>query len=92
MLGFAVAFAFRRACNLCPALQELTEEERYRVANDVLHRSKQQGNCLAIGGGFATTWKDTLRSKTCPMRTRHLSRLLIVAILLISTAPLYAQR
>jgi hypothetical protein len=26
------------------------------------------------------------------MRTRHLSRLLIVAILLISTAPLYAQR
>jgi hypothetical protein len=26
------------------------------------------------------------------MRTRHLNRLLIVAILLISTAPLYAQR
>jgi hypothetical protein len=36
--------------------------------------------------------KDTQRSKSSPMRTRHLNGLLVVAILLISTAPLYAQR
>jgi hypothetical protein len=37
--------------------------------------------------------KKTLdRSKSLLMRTRHLSGLLIVAILVISTVPLYAQR
>jgi ABC-type transport system substrate-binding protein len=36
--------------------------------------------------------KDTQRNKACSMGARHLNGLLIVAILLISTAPLYAQR
>jgi hypothetical protein len=36
--------------------------------------------------------KDTRRSKACSMKSRHLNGLLIVATLLISTAPLYAQR
>jgi len=36
--------------------------------------------------------EDTQRNKACSMGARHLNGLLIVAILLISTAPLYAQR
>jgi hypothetical protein len=39
MLSFAIAFALRGARKLVRGLrQELTEEERYRVANDVVHR------------------------------------------------------
>jgi hypothetical protein len=45
MLSFAIAFALRGARKLVPGLrQELTEEERYRVANDVVHRLKQHGD------------------------------------------------
>jgi uncharacterized protein YchJ len=56
--------------------------------------SRIASNSTAIHGGCPKIYhraeKDTRRSKAF-MRTRHLSRLLIVAILLISTAPLYAQ-
>jgi hypothetical protein len=39
----------------------------------------------------AGSWKRTLNAVSLLMLTRHLNGLLIVAILLISTAPLYAQ-
>jgi hypothetical protein len=45
MLSFAIAFALRGARKLIRGLrQELTEEERYRVANDVVARLEQHGN------------------------------------------------
>jgi hypothetical protein len=45
MLSFAIAFALRGACKLVRGLREgLTEEERYRVADDVVHRLKQHGD------------------------------------------------
>ena len=45
MLSFAIAFALRGARKLVRGLrEELTEEERYRVANDVMHRLKQHGD------------------------------------------------
>jgi hypothetical protein len=47
---------------------------------------------LATVGGIAAAQKRTLNAVRLPMRTRHLSGLLIVAILYLSTAPLYAQR
>ena len=45
LLSFAIAFALRSARKLVRGLrQELTEEERYRVANDVVDRLKQHGD------------------------------------------------
>jgi hypothetical protein len=45
MLSFAIAFALRGARKLVRGFrEELTEEERYRVANDVVHRLKQHGD------------------------------------------------
>ncbi len=45
MLCFAIAFALRGARKLVRGLrQELTEEERYRVADDVVHHLKQHGD------------------------------------------------
>ena len=45
MLGFAIAFALRGARELVRGLrEELTEEERYRVADDVVHQLKQHGD------------------------------------------------
>jgi hypothetical protein len=45
MLSFAIAFALRGARKLVRGLrEELTEEERYRVANDVVHQLKQHGD------------------------------------------------
>ena len=45
MLSFAIAFALRGARKLVRGLrEELTEEERYRFANDVVHRLKQHGD------------------------------------------------
>jgi len=45
MLSFAIAFAMRGARKLVRGLrEELTEEERYGVANDVVHRLKQHGD------------------------------------------------
>jgi hypothetical protein len=45
LLSFAIAFALRGARKLVRGLrQKLTEEERYRVANDVVHRLKQHGD------------------------------------------------
>ena len=44
-LGFAIAFALRGARKLVRGLrEELTEEERYRVAGDVVHQLKQHGD------------------------------------------------
>ena len=42
LLSFAVAFALRGARKL--VREELTEEERYRVADDVVHQLKQRGD------------------------------------------------
>jgi hypothetical protein len=45
MLSFAVPFALRGARKLVRGpRQELTEEERYRVADDVVHQLKQHGD------------------------------------------------
>ena len=45
MLAFAIAFALRGARKLVRGpRQELTEEERYRVADDVVHQLKQHGD------------------------------------------------
>jgi hypothetical protein len=45
LLSFAVAFALRGARKLVRGFRaELTEEERYRVADDVVHQLKQQGD------------------------------------------------
>ncbi len=45
ILSFAIAFALRGARKLVRGLrQELTEEERYRIADDVVHRLKQHGD------------------------------------------------
>ena len=45
MLSFAIAFALRGARKLVRGFrEELTEEERYRVAEDVVHQLKQRGD------------------------------------------------
>jgi hypothetical protein len=45
LLSFAIAYALRGARKLVRGLrEELTEEERYRVADDVVHRLKQHGD------------------------------------------------
>ena len=45
MLRFAIAFALRDARKLVRGLKEdLTEEERYRVADDVVDRLQQHGD------------------------------------------------
>jgi len=44
-LTFAIAFALRGAPKLVRGLRaELTEDERYRVADDVVHQLKQHGD------------------------------------------------
>jgi hypothetical protein len=45
MLRFAVAFALRGARKLVRGLrQELSEDERYRVADGVVHRLQKNGD------------------------------------------------
>jgi hypothetical protein len=45
MLRFAIAFALRGARKLVRGLRQgLTEEERYRVADDVVNRLQQNGD------------------------------------------------
>ena len=44
MLSFAIAFAPRGARKLVRRLRHELTEERYRVANDVVHRLKQHGD------------------------------------------------
>ena len=45
MLRFAVAFALMRARKLVRGLKQgLTEDERYRVADDVVQRLQQHGD------------------------------------------------
>ena len=49
MLRFAVAFALRRARKLVRGLrQELSEEERFQVADDVVHQLQQHGDPWAL--------------------------------------------
>ena len=54
--------------------------------------SEEKGGSVAAVGGLAAARKKTLNAVRLLMRTRHVNGLLIAAILLISTAPLYAQR
>jgi hypothetical protein len=63
MLRFALAFALMRARKLVRGLRQgLSEEERYRVADDVVHRLQQHGDPWllseklppATGKGFST--------------------------------------
>ena len=68
MLRFAIAFALRGARKLVRGLRHgLSEEERYRVADDVVQRLQQHGDPWrladdlppAIGKGFSTPPDDT---------------------------------
>ncbi len=63
MLRFAIAFALIGARKLVRGLRHgLSEEERYRVADDVVHRLKQHGDPWRLsedlpplsGKGFST--------------------------------------
>jgi len=63
MLRFAIAFALRGARKLVRGLrQTLSEEERYRVADDVVQRLRQHGDPWRLsedlppmtGKGFST--------------------------------------
>ncbi len=63
MLRFAIAFALMRARKLVRGLRQgLTEEERYLVTDDVVHRLQQQGDPWRLsedlpnvaGKGFST--------------------------------------
>jgi hypothetical protein len=67
MLSFAIAFALRGARKLVRGLrQELTEEERYRVANDVVDRLKQHGDPWRLSKNLPPPGKkDTRPSKAC---------------------------
>jgi len=59
MLRFAVAFALRGARKLVRGLRQgLSEEERYRVADDVVHRLQQHGDPWRLNDDLpATTGK-----------------------------------
>jgi hypothetical protein len=68
MLRFAVAYALMRARKLVRGLRQgLSEEERYRVADDVVYRLKQHGDPWRLsddlppltGKGFSTPPNDT---------------------------------
>ena len=67
MLRFAVAFALMGARKLVRGLRQgLSEEERYRVADDVVHRLQQHGDPWRLsddlppmtGKGFSTPPND----------------------------------
>jgi hypothetical protein len=88
MLSFAIAFALRGARKLGRGLpEELNAEERYRVANDVVHRLKEHGDPWRVS-------EDLLPSReghATQGSWQNMNRLLIVGILIISTMPLAAQ-
>jgi hypothetical protein len=53
MLRFAVAFALRGARKLVRGLRQgLSEEERFRVADDVVHRLQQHGDPWRLSDGL----------------------------------------
>ncbi len=63
MLRFAIAFALMGARKLVRGLRQgLSEDERYRVADEVVHRLKQHGDPWGLsedlppvsGKGFST--------------------------------------
>jgi hypothetical protein len=67
MLRFAIAFALMRARKLVRGLRQgLSEDERYRVADDVVQRLKQHGDPWRLsdelptitGKGFSTPPND----------------------------------
>jgi hypothetical protein len=67
MLRFAVAFAFMRARKLVRGLRQgLSEEERYVIADDVVHRLHQNGDPWRLseelsdvtGKGYSTPPND----------------------------------
>jgi hypothetical protein len=70
MLRFAVAFALMGARKLVRGLRQgFPEEERYRIADDVVRRLKQHGDPWrlsddlppATGTGFSTPPSDRMR-------------------------------
>jgi hypothetical protein len=75
LLRFAVAFALRGARKLVRGLRQgLSEDERYRVADDVVHRLQQHGDPWRLaddlppvtGKGFSTPPND---EGSAPKRT-----------------------
>jgi hypothetical protein len=61
VLSFAIAFALRGARKLVRGFrQELTEEERYRVADDVVDRLETTRRSLAVVRRLAAATKKIL--------------------------------
>jgi hypothetical protein len=67
MLSFAIAFALRGACKLVRGLRQgLSEDERYRVADDVVRQLQPHGDPWRLsedlpgvtGKGFSTPSGD----------------------------------
>jgi len=64
MLSFAIAFALRDARKLVRGLrEELTEEERYRVADDIVHRLRQHGDPWRLSEDLPRLERDIQRDK-----------------------------
>jgi hypothetical protein len=62
LLRFAIAFALRSARKLVRGLREgLTEEERFRIADDVVHQLEQRGDPWATQGRIAAAWAGDIR-------------------------------
>ena len=67
LLRFAIAFALRGARKLVRGLpQELTEEERYRVADDVVDRLQQHGVAITMNTAYQNGQGTTEYSRYCP--------------------------
>jgi hypothetical protein len=97
-----LTFALRGARKLVRGLrQELTEEERYRVANDIVLRLKQHGDPWRLSEDLPppSKWHSVVFSITAQFmhvlanasREIFMNRLLSLGLFLISSTPLYAE-
>src|SRR6516225_12253072 len=77
------AFAHQRISSCCLAALRDCSESHSSMSPRVTSKSGPSPGTADCGPGSA--------SVSLPMRTRHLNGLLIVAVLAISTAPLFAQ-
>lgn len=60
MLRFAIAFALRRARKLVRGLRQgLSEEERFLVADDVVHQLQQRGDPWALSQELPSSTSKT---------------------------------
>jgi len=62
------------------------------VADDVVHQLKHHGDPWRLSEELPPPKRTLHAVMAWLMRTRHLNALLMIGVLIISTAPLYAQR